>query len=94
MKTKYEKQIRYYVKELTDDGLLKDPQEMIPYSAGMHNSYNVWHGYETREEAHQAIYDKEIKESGYEDDDLKSNWRYSSPEYVVLEMVRWVPVDE
>lgn len=83
----YKLKIRYLVKELSSDGLLKDPEEAIPYSSGTQSMYDCWNGYKTKEDAYEAIHEKEIKEM----EAYRKKWGYlPSSKYIILEQVRYV----
>lgn len=87
----YKLEIRYLIKELSPDGLLKDPQEGIAYSSGTQDMYDTWSGYETREAAYAAIRVKEVEEM----EEHRKKWGYcSSSKYIILEQVRYVDEED
>lgn len=67
-------EVRYLIKELSQDGLLKAPR----------NRYDgeiYWpDGYATREEAYEAIYEKDVERTP----------QWNSVRFVIIEEVRWV----
>ena len=78
---------KYHIKELTEDGLLKDPQVVDNGWNGIKNKFFGF-GYDTREEAYLAIEEKDMGK------DRTGVPYHVSGRYVILEQVQFVREDD